>query len=64
MRVLLADDHGLFLKGLTNLLNVGGYQVAGTARDGLEALRLAHALHPDVILMDVRMPHCLKPTGR
>jgi two-component system NarL family response regulator len=30
----------------------------GAARDGLEALQLARALHPDVILMDVRMPHC------
>jgi two-component system NarL family response regulator len=58
MRVLLADDHGLFLEGLQNLLRAGGYQVVGAARDGMEALRLARALHPDVILMDVRMPGC------
>jgi two-component system NarL family response regulator len=58
MRVLLADDHGLFLEGLGNLLHAGGYTVAGTARDGLEALKLARSLHPDVILMDIRMPHC------
>ncbi len=57
-RILLADDHGLFLEGLQNLLQAGGYQVVGTARDGLEALQLARKLHPDVILMDVRMPDC------
>lgn len=58
MKILLADDHGLFVEGLTNLLQVTGYQVVGAARDGLEALELARALHPDVILMDIRMPHC------
>jgi DNA-binding NarL/FixJ family response regulator len=56
MRVLLADDHGLFVEGLTNLLGAGGYVVVGAARDGLEALQLARALHPEVILMDIRMP--------
>jgi DNA-binding NarL/FixJ family response regulator len=58
VRILLADDHGLFLEGLQNLLRAGGYQVVGGARDGLEALQLARALRPDVILMDVRMPGC------
>ncbi len=58
MRILLADDHGLFLEGLQNLLRAGGYEVVGAAHDGLEALRLARALQPDVILMDVRMPNC------
>lgn len=58
MRLLLADDHTLFLEGLQNLLRAGGYQVVGAAHDGLEALQLARALHPDVILMDVRMPQC------
>jgi DNA-binding NarL/FixJ family response regulator len=57
-RILLADDHGLFLEGLGNLLRAGGYQVVGAARDGLEAQQLARALHPDVILMDIRMPGC------
>jgi two-component system NarL family response regulator len=58
MRILLADDHGLFLEGLQNLLRAGGFEVVGAARDGLEALQLARALRPDVILMDVRMPVC------
>jgi DNA-binding NarL/FixJ family response regulator len=56
MRILLADDHGLFVEGLTNLLRAGGYVVVGAARDGLEALQLARSLRPDVILMDIRMP--------
>ena len=58
MKILLVDDHGLFLEGLQNLLQAGGYSVVGAAHDGFEALRLARTLHPDVILMDVRMPHC------
>jgi DNA-binding NarL/FixJ family response regulator len=58
MRVLLVDDHSLFLEGLQNLLTVRGVQVVGTARDGLEALEKARLLSPDIILMDVRMPKC------
>ena len=58
MRILLADDHALFCQGLQALLQAGGHQVVGAARDGLEALRLARNLHPEVILMDVRMPLC------
>ncbi|MDL1975223.1 MAG: response regulator transcription factor [Deltaproteobacteria bacterium] len=56
MRVLIVDDHPLFLDGLKTLLNVRGIEVVGTARDGLEALEKARALKPDVILMDIRMP--------
>ena len=43
MRILLADDHGLFVEGLQNLLHAGGHLVVGTARDGLEALDQARA---------------------
>ncbi len=56
MKVLLADDHPLFLDGLRNLLTARGIEVLGTARDGLEALDQARALHPEVILMDIEMP--------
>jgi two-component system NarL family response regulator len=56
--VLLADDHRLLLEGLTNLLDAHGLQVVGAARDGQEAVALAHVLKPDVILMDIRMPVC------
>lgn len=58
MRVLLADDHPLFLDGLKNLLTGRGVQVVGAARDGLEALEKARSLRPDVILMDIQMPRC------
>ncbi len=58
MKVLLVDDHALFLEGLRNLLVGRGITVVGTAGDGLEALTQARALRPDVVLMDVRMPRC------
>jgi DNA-binding NarL/FixJ family response regulator len=58
VNVLLADDHRLLLEGLNNLLTAHGVRVVGMARDGLEAVALARALEPDVILMDIRMPRC------
>jgi two-component system NarL family response regulator len=58
MRILLADDHDLLLEGLQNLLENQGFEVVGTARNGLEAIEQARNLSPDVILMDVRMPEC------
>ena len=58
MNVLLVDDHRLLLEGLTNLLEAHGVEVGGTARDGWEAVALARALRPDVILMDISMPNC------
>ncbi len=58
MRVLLVDDHALFLEGLQKLLTGRGVQVVGTARDGLEGLEKARQLAPDLILMDIRMPGC------
>jgi two-component system NarL family response regulator len=56
MTILLADDHPLFLDGLEDLLASNGFEVAGTARDGLEAIEKARALGPEAILMDIRMP--------
>ncbi len=58
MRVLLVDDHPLFLDGLTSLLTTRGLQVIGTANGGSEALEKARGLRPDVILMDIHMPGC------
>jgi len=57
-RVLLVDDHSLFLEGLRNLLVAEGIQVVGLAKDGLQALAQARRLRPDVILMDIQMPRC------
>lgn len=57
IRVLLVDDQSLFREGLRTLLSVQpGFEVVGEAADGEEALRLAAAVKPDVVLMDVRMP--------
>ena len=57
IRILLADDQSLFREGLRTLLSVQtGFDVVGEATNGEEAIRLAVTLHPDVVLMDVRMP--------
>ncbi|MBT3146511.1 response regulator transcription factor [Neptunomonas phycophila] len=57
IRVLLVDDHPLVLEGINACLsNVAGIEVVGQANNGLEALELAEALTPDVVLMDVTMP--------
>lgn len=56
MRVLIADDHPLFVDGLQGLLAAHGVEVVGTARDGLEVLEFARSQRPDVILMDIHMP--------
>lgn len=58
LRILLADDHALFMEGLQKLLTAKGFDVVGQARDGLEALEKARLLHPDMILMDLQMPRC------
>lgn len=58
MRVILADDHHLFLEGLRILLTGEGIEVVGLAHDGFEALQQARRLRPDLILMDVKMPRC------
>jgi two-component system NarL family response regulator len=58
MRVLLVDDYQLFLEGLRSLLMRQGVEVVGMARDGFEALQMARALNPELILMDVKMPRC------
>ena len=58
MRVLLADDHALFLDGLRSLLTLHGIQVVGIARNGMEALEKTLQLRPDLVLMDMRMPGC------
>ena len=56
MKILLVDDHPLFLEGLKILLTIRGIEVVGTARDGLEALEKTRALKPEAILMDIYMP--------
>jgi DNA-binding NarL/FixJ family response regulator len=59
IRVLLADDQRVVREGLATLLALlDGVDVVGTASDGDEVLEQAETLHPDVVLMDLRMPRC------
>jgi two-component system, NarL family, response regulator DegU len=53
---MLADDHRMLREGLRRSMIDQGFDVVGEARDGEEAIRLAHELRPEVILMDVTMP--------
>lgn len=57
MRVLVADDHALFAEALMLTLGIDDrIEVVGSAATGVEAVSLAEALRPDVVLMDVHMP--------
>jgi DNA-binding NarL/FixJ family response regulator len=59
VRVLVADDQRVVREGLATLLALlDGVEVVGAAADGDEVLQLAAELHPDVVLMDLRMPRC------
>jgi DNA-binding NarL/FixJ family response regulator len=58
VRVLLVDDHPMYLDGLRSLLASRGFQVVGTASDGIQAQSMARDLRPDLILMDIHMPRC------
>jgi DNA-binding NarL/FixJ family response regulator len=57
IRILVTDDHAVLRAGLTALLNAeADLTVVGEAADGSECLRVAQALQPDVILLDINMP--------
>ncbi|TVZ04487.1 DNA-binding response regulator [Trebonia kvetii] len=56
LRVLVADDQELVRAGFRLILEASGFAVVGEAADGAQALSLAAAERPDVVLMDIRMP--------
>jgi len=57
MRVVIADDQRIVREGLTTIVgSLEGCEVVGAAADGAEAVALVSQLHPDVVLMDLRMP--------
>jgi two-component system, NarL family, response regulator LiaR len=57
IRVLVADDHAVVREGLRGLItSEPGMKVVGEAKDGVETVLKAHALRPDVILIDLVMP--------
>jgi len=56
IRVLLVDDHTLFRSGIKSLLaRQEGFEIVGEAGDGLEGLKRARTLRPDVVLLDLHM---------
>lgn len=56
LKMMLVDDHPLFIEGLRYFLEIHGFEVAGVAENGREALEQARLLQPDVVLMDIEMP--------
>lgn len=56
-RVIIADDHDIIREGLKSLLEKKGVRVLGIARNGREAIDLAVKYKPDLVLMDIAMPH-------
>jgi len=57
IRILIVDDHAVVRQGLRMFLGLDPeLDVIGEAGDGVEAVAQAHALHPDVVLMDLLMP--------
>ncbi len=55
-RILLADDAPAVRQSVKGLLEREGFEVVGEATDGHEAVRLAQALSPDVVILDLSMP--------
>jgi DNA-binding NarL/FixJ family response regulator len=57
IRIVVADDHVLFRRGLVSLLaDMSEFEVVGEAGNGLDAVEVVHKSHPDIVLMDVNMP--------
>jgi AmiR/NasT family two-component response regulator len=55
-RLVVAEDQALIRLDLERLLEEAGFDVCGSARDGQEAVELALELHPDIVVLDVKMP--------
>jgi DNA-binding NarL/FixJ family response regulator len=56
VRILVVDDHPIWRQSVARDLDEAGYRVVGTARDGAQALRVATATRPDIVLLDLHLP--------
>ena len=56
IRIVLVDDHAMIRQGLKVILESEGFQVAGEASDGREAIALCRRVRPDVAVLDISMP--------
>jgi len=56
LKVLVVEDEALIRLDLAEMLSEEGYVVAGEAGDGEQAVELARRLHPDLVIMDIKMP--------
>lgn len=56
VRIAIVDDHQLLREGLKAMLAAEGYEIAGEAADGVEAIRLIKKLLPDIVTLDLSMP--------
>jgi len=56
LRVLVVDDHPIWRDGVARDLEAAGFVVCGTAGDGAQAVRIAAATRPDVVLLDLHLP--------
>ena len=55
--IVIADDHPLMLRGLTDFLTSKGYNIIGSAEDGNAAYNLIVKLKPEIAILDIRMPY-------
>ncbi len=55
--IVIADDHPLMLRGLTDFLTSKGFNIVGSAADGNTAYNLIVKLKPEIAILDIRMPH-------
>jgi DNA-binding NarL/FixJ family response regulator len=56
MRILIADDSDVVRRAVRGLLAETGWQVCGEACDGIQTLKIARAVRPDMVLLDINMP--------
>lgn len=56
VRIVIADDEGVIRMGLTSMVRALGHRVVATARNGTEAIEKVLEFHPDLLLLDIKMP--------